>query len=117
MRIPLHSPDTWVEVKDNISPADRYAVKDAPDIGRDAEGNVIIANAVGNTWRAFLASVITAWSFPDPLPSADPSVLGRVPELEADQEALEDALRPRYERVAGTSRGNRPRPPAATNGT
>jgi hypothetical protein len=117
MRIDLPS-GAWVECKDNMAPMDRYAVRDAPDTARDDNGDLIIVNAAGNMWREFLARVITAWSWPDPVPSADQAVLNRVPELEEDQEELERVLRPRYERIAGTSRrGNRPRPPAATSGT
>ncbi len=116
-RIELPS-GAWVDVRDKLRPADRWAVRDAPEVSTGEDGRVIVANALSATWKAFYTRLITAWSFqypdgrPVPLPAADPSVLDDYPDDEDDAAALEDALQPRLDRL----RGRRPNP-SRTSGT
>jgi hypothetical protein len=115
MRILLPS-KSWIDVRDNLAPMDRYAVRDAPDVSNE-DGQVTVKNASGNMWRTFLSRTIVDWSFDAPIPSRDPASLDRFPDLEEDQDALEDALRERFDRITARRSPNLRKPPAPTNAT
>src|SRR5262249_9463792 len=115
MEITLPSGAT-VQVKDNTVPGDRFAVQDAPDVWVE-DGKTIIRNAASSQWKAFLARVIVAWSYPVPVPAvAGLQVLDEYPDTDDDIDALEDALQARYERIM-RRRPTAPRPPSPTSGT
>jgi hypothetical protein len=98
MEIALPSGAT-VTVKDNTVPKDRFAVQDAVDVVVE-DGRTVIHGAQSAQWKAFLSRVITAWSFPAPIPSeGGEGVLDEYPTTDDDIDALEDALRERYDRI------------------
>ena len=116
MQITLPSGAT-ITVRDDLKPADRFAIRDAPEVSVE-DGRTVVRNAAGNSWKAFLTRVITGWSYPVPVPAvAGSQVLDDYPDTEADMDALEDALQARYERAQGRSRPNPPRPQPQTSGT
>jgi hypothetical protein len=89
-----------VTVKDNTVPGDRFAIQDSVDLVIEDDGRRVIRGAASSQWKAFLGRVVTAWSFPVPIPSvAGLQVLDEYPDKEEDADALEDALQERYERL------------------
>jgi hypothetical protein len=106
-----------VTVKDNTPPGDRFAVQDSVEVTVGADGVTRVQGAQASQWKAFLARVITGWSYPAPLPSQDIRVLDSYPETDEDIDALDDALAARFERVTRRRSPNPPRPPAPTNAT
>jgi hypothetical protein len=114
VRIDLPS-GAWVDVKDNSVPGDGYAVSDAVEIFVE-DGKTYIVGAGSGQWKTFLSRMITAWSFPVPIPSV--GGLGVLDEYtdEADDDALKDALQERYDRIV-RRRPTTPKPSAQTNGT
>lgn len=120
MRITLPS-GAWIEVKDSTVPGDRFAVIDAPEVYVE-DGKTVVLNAAGNQWKAFLSRIITGWSYQEsqqvPVPAvAGPQVLDEYPDNDDDIDALDDALRARYERIIARRRPNPPRPQPPTTGT
>jgi len=114
MRITLPS-GAWVDVKDNMVPADRFAVQDSVETVIE-DGRAVIRGAASSQWKAFLSRVVVAWSYDGvPIPSHDLAVLDAYPDTEDDADALEDALQDRYERVTRRRPTARPRP-APTSG-
>jgi hypothetical protein len=98
MRIELPS-GSWVDVKDNTVPGDRFAIQDSVDVVIE-DGKSVIHGAASAQWKAFLSRVVTGWSFPVPIPSvAGTQVLDEYPDKEDDADALEDALQERYDRL------------------
>ena len=117
MRITLPS-GSWVEVRDNTVPGDRFAVQDSVDIVIE-DGKTYIHGAASAQWRTFLSRIITGWSYSEkgvPLPSQNIAVLDEYPDKEEDADALEDALQERYDRIV-RRRPTTPRQPSPTNGT
>ncbi len=114
MEITLPSGAT-VTVKDNMVPGDRFAVQDATELVIGEDGRSHISGAASAQWKAFLTRIITAWSFPVPIPAiAGPQVLDEYPNLEDDDDALQDALRARYERIVSRRRPTTPKQAAAS---
>jgi hypothetical protein len=115
LRIELPS-GAWVDVKDNTVPGDRFAIQDAPETIVE-DGKIIVRGAASSMWKAFLARLITAWSWPVPIPAAAGlQVLDEYPPDEDDAAALEDALTERYDRLS-RRRPTTPRPPSPTKET
>ena len=114
-RITLPS-GAWVDVKDNMVPADRFAVQDSVETVIE-DGRAVIRGAASSQWKAFLSRVVVAWSYDGvPIPSHDLAVLDAYPDKEDDADALEDALQQRYERIV-RRRPTTPRPPSPTSAT
>ena len=115
MRIDLPS-GGWVEIKDAYTPGDRYAIRDAPDVS-NVDGQVVVTNAEGNSWKAFYMKAITAWSFPAPVPGVGgPQVIDEFLTLD-DLDELEQQCRPVYEKVAGRPNSRRNSKPQQSSGT
>lgn len=117
MRITLPS-GAWVEVKDNTSPGDRFAVQDSVDIVVE-DGKTYIHGAASSQWKAFLSRLVVGWSYSEqgiPIPSQNIAVLDEYPDKEEDADALEDALQARYDRIV-RRRPTTPRQPSPTSGT
>lgn len=118
MEITLPSGAT-VTVKDNTVPGDRFAVQDSVTSYVE-DGRVVVPKAASSQWKAFLTRVITAWSYPVPIPAVGgEQVLEEYPQTDDDIDALEDALQERYERIVnrGRRRPNPARPPSPESGT
>ena len=110
-----------MEVRDNMTPGDRFAVMDAAELTIEEDGRSHIRGAASAQWKAFLTRMITDWSYAStkgvPIPAAaGPQVLDEYPDLEDDDEALSEALRPRYERIT-RRRPTAQRQPSQTSAT
>jgi hypothetical protein len=109
-----------ISVKDSTVPGDRFAVQDSVDMVVE-DGKTYIHGAASAQWKAFLTRVITGWSYESvPIPAVGGSqVLDEYPQTDDDIDALEDALRERYERIINRGRRspNPARPPSPTSGT
>ena len=115
MRITLPS-GAWVDVKDNTVPADRFAVQDSVETVIE-DGRAVIRGAASSQWKAFLSRVVVAWSYDGvPIPSHDLAVLDAYPDTDDDIDALDDALRERFNRIVNRRPTTR-RQPSPTSGT
>ena len=117
MEIPLPS-GASITVKDNTPPGDRFAVRSAIRVVVE-DGKSVIEGSEPAQWKAFLARVITAWSFPAPIPAvAGQQVLDEYPDTDDDIDALDEALQERFDRVTKSRRSpNSRKPPSPTSGT
>ena len=116
MRIELPS-GGWVECKDSTVPGDRFAIQDAVELVVEDDGRRVVRGAAGKQWKAFLGRMIVAWSYPVPPPCvAGLDVLDDYPDKEEDDDALQDALQERFDRLT-RARPTAPRKPAPTSGT
>ena len=116
MRIELPS-GAWVDVKDNTVPGDRFAIQDSTMLEVLEDGRRVVRGAAGKQYRAFLTRIMTGWSFPVPIPAvAGDGVLDDWPDQEDDDDALQDALQERFDRLT-RARPTAPRKPAPTSGT
>jgi len=116
MEITLPSGAT-ISVKDNTVPGDRFAVQDAPQVWIE-DGRTVVQNAASSQWKAFLGRVITAWSYPVPVPAvAGLQVLDEYPDTDDDIDALEDALQARFDRIMRRRSPNSPSRPSPTSAT
>jgi hypothetical protein len=105
-----------VSVKDNTVPGDRFAVQDSVQSYIE-DGRIVVPKAASSQWKAFLTRVITGWSYQVPIPSVGgEQVLEEYPNTDDDIDALEDALRERYERIVNRRPTTR-RQPSPTSGT
>jgi hypothetical protein len=115
-RITLPS-GAWIEVKDSTVPGDRFAIQDAVSLVVRDDGSRVVQGAASGTWKAFLARVITGWSYPVPVPAvAGAQVLDDYPDAEEDDDALQDALQERFDRLSKPRPTTR-KPPSPTNAT
>ena len=106
-RIDLPS-GAWIEYRDALKVKDRLAVQEVARVSLGDGENTASFLAMQNDMRnALLGRIITAWSFPFPVPAqnsfqAADVVLG---ELDLDDyAALENAVQPLMDKIAG--RGN-----------
>jgi hypothetical protein len=99
----------WVEYREQLKASDRFAVQDAVFIdSRDGSNRMSlgIANDIRN---ALLGRIITAWSFPTPVPAqvkdvaAADVVIGEALDLD-DYNALSEAVQPLVDKVQGTAK-------------
>lgn len=68
MRIELPN-EHWVEVRENLKGRDKEAAHSAVTIVIEDGKQVTDAGVMDRMHNALLASVITAWSFPEPIPA------------------------------------------------
>lgn len=100
----------WVEIRDKLMSEDRFEVQEVAHVevgagageGRTRASFLAMQNDMRN---ALLGRIITAWSFPDPIPSqnqfaAADVVIGRVLDLD-DYAAMEKAVEPLMDKIAG----------------
>lgn len=89
MRVELPN-DHWVEVRDRLKGNDKVAVHEAVTfrVGGDA-GQEVSAAVQDHMRDAFLARVITAWSYQEregwPIPASNPGGAGILGELDLDE--------------------------------
>jgi hypothetical protein len=96
----------WVEYRDRLMSLDRFEVQEVAlvSVGDGVSRTSFLA--LQNDMRnALLGRIITAWSFPAPIPSANAflaadKAIGGVLDLD-DYAALEDAVQPLMDKIAG----------------
>lgn len=92
MRVELPN-EQWVEVRDKLKGKDKVAVHDAVTFtvgNRDrAEGQQVAASVQDKMREAFLAQVITSWSYAEtegwPIPANNPGGSSILGELDIDE--------------------------------
>jgi hypothetical protein len=98
--------NNWVEIRTDLKVKDRLAVQEVArvQIGEDG-GNSFSAMAMENDMRnALLGRIITAWSYPFPVPSENSFVAADVVlgELDLDDYAvLEAEVQPFMNKISG----------------
>ena len=99
----------WVEYRDKLKAGDRFAVQAAAKVelgsGTDDKRVASFLEMQNDMRNALLGRIITEWSFPDPIPSANSFaaadvVIGNVLDLE-DYAALEKAVEPLMDLIQG----------------
>jgi hypothetical protein len=102
----------WVEYREQLKAADRFAVQDAVFIDTK-DGTNRMSLGLGNDIRnALLGRIITAWSFSGPTPgqlkdvAAADVVIGDAMDLD-DYNALSEAVQPLVDKVSG-NKGKEP---------
>lgn len=93
----------WADIKDvsELRRADRLAVNQAVTYEVDGESKLAVVreSMADDVADAVLKTVVTNWSLPFPLPSADPSSLGKLT-LEQD-DRLREAIQPHIDALRG----------------
>lgn len=113
-RIELPS-GAWIEYRDALKVRDRFAVQEVAKVDIREEGNSTSFLAMQNDMRnALLARIITAWSYPVPVPSlnsfqAADVIIGEQMDLE-DYSALEEEIQPLMDKIAGRGTSNPKKP-------
>ena len=100
----------WVEYRTDLKAADRFAVQAVANVevgggageGRTRASFLEMQNDMRN---ALLGRIITGWSYPDPIPSANQFaaadvVIGNAMDLD-DYAALEKAVEPLMDKISG----------------
>jgi hypothetical protein len=97
----------WVEYRDRLMAGDRFAVQDAVsmEVGGEDRRSKVSLGMQNDLRNALLGRIITAWSFPVPVPSANDMqragvVIGNAMDLR-DYAALEKAVEPLMDLIAG----------------
>jgi len=96
----------WVEYRDKLIAADRFAVQAVARVEFGDSGNKASFLEMQNDMRnALLGRIITGWSYHSPIPSADSfraadMVIGETMDLD-DYAALEKAIEPLMDKIAG----------------
>ena len=99
----------WIEFRDKLKAGDRFAVQAVAKVelgsGTDDKRVASFLEMNNDMRNALLGRIITAWSFPDPIPSqnsfaAADVVIGNVLDLE-DYAALEKEVEPLMDLIQG----------------
>ena len=108
----------WVEFRDELKVKDRFAVQEVAKVDIREEGNSTSFLAMQNDMRnALLSRIITAWSYPVPVPSqnhfqAADVIIGDQMDLD-DYAALEEAVQPLMDKIAGRGTTANPKKPSS----
>lgn len=108
MRVELPS-GNWIEMRDKLLAADRFAVQAVARVELGDKNNSASFLEMQNDMRnCLLGRIISKWSFPGPTPAEDSfraadMVIGETMDLD-DYAALEEAVEPFMEKIAGKSR-------------
>jgi len=101
------SEHNWVEIRDRLMAADRFEVQDAVsmEVGGEDRRSKVSLGMQNDLRNALLGRIITAWSFPVPIPAANSfaaadKVIGEAMDLR-DYAALEKAVEPLMDLIAG----------------
>ena len=99
--------NNWVELRDTLMAGDRFAVQDSVsmEVGGEDRRSKVSLGMQNDLRNALLGRIITAWSFPVPVPSANSmqaadKVIGNAMDLR-DYAALEKAVEPLMDLIAG----------------
>lgn len=99
----------WVEIRDRLMAGDRFAVQDSVSMevaGDNQDRRSRVSLGMQNDLRnALLGRIITAWSFPVPIPAANSMqaadvAIGNAMDVD-DYAALEKAVEPLMEKISG----------------
>lgn len=96
----------WVEYRDKLMAKDRFAVQAVVSVELgDAKNRASFLEMQNDMRNALLGRIITGWSYPVPIPSADSfraadMVIGDAMDLE-DYAELEKAVEPLMDLIAG----------------
>jgi hypothetical protein len=96
----------WVEYRDSLMSMDKFAVDEVATVVMGETGNKVSALAMRNDMRnALLSRIITAWSYPVPIPKdnnfqAADIVIGNALNLK-DYSALAKAIEPLMDEIEG----------------
>ncbi len=107
----------WIEYRDKLLVRDRFAVQEVAKVDIREEGNSTSFLAMQNDMRnALLARIITGWSYPVPIPSqnnfqAADVIIGDAMDLD-DYAALEEAVQPLMDKIAGRTVTADPKKPS-----
>jgi hypothetical protein len=122
MRIELASigPDgtpNWIETRDKIKGGDIFAVHEANEVPIDEDGRtsaVSFLKLEDAQFAALAQRVITAWSFPVPLPGSAAAAKSVISDLEEDDFwKLHAALKPMLDKIKAGGPSD-PKPPATS---
>lgn len=110
----------WVEYRDKLKAADRFAVQSvvSVEVGMENNRNRAAFLEMQNDMRnALLGRIITDWSYPVPIPANDSfraadMVIGDAMDLE-DYAALEKAVDPLMDLIAGRNQPDPKKPSTA----
>lgn len=104
-RIELPS-GAWVEYRTDLKVRDRFEVQEVAKVQVGETSNSTSFLAMANDMRnALLARIITAWSYPVPVPAenhfaAADVIIGETMDLD-DYAALEEAIQPLMDKIGG----------------
>jgi len=96
----------WVTVRTTLKASDRFEVQKVAKLTMTGEANLAAYLEMENDMRnALLGRIITAWSYPAPIPSensfaAPDRVIGDVMDLD-DYAVLEEAVEPLMLKISG----------------
>lgn len=108
----------WVEYRDKLLAADRFAVQAAARVEIGEKANSASFLELDNDMRnALLGRIITKWSYPSPVPSEDSFraadvVIGEAMDLD-DYSALEKEIEPLMDKINGRDTPDPKTPPSA----
>jgi hypothetical protein len=110
IELPSMSPDgethSWVEYRDVLKASDRFEVQKVARLEMKEEANLASFLEMQNDMRnALLARIITAWSYPVPIPkensfAAADRIIGDLMDLD-DYSVLEQAVEPLMDKISG----------------
>jgi hypothetical protein len=102
----------WVDLRDKLRPSDGWIADDAAKITSKGDGETVFSPATMENDRrnALLGRLITAWSFPVPIPSqnsfqAADVVIDGAMDFE-DYAVLAEAVQPVVDKISGKGRPN-----------
>lgn len=96
----------WVEIRTTLKASDRFEVQKVARLEMKEEANLASFLEMQNDMRnALLGRIITAWSYPVPIPSqnsfaAADKVIGELMDLD-DYAVLEKAVEPFMDKISG----------------
>ena len=95
----------WLEYREDLKVRDRLAVQEVATVQIGESGNSMSMLAMQNDMRnALLGRIITAWSYPFPIPSQNSFVAADVAIGEMDLDdysVLEAAVQPLMDKISG----------------
>jgi hypothetical protein len=110
VELPSTTPDgthNWIDLRDQLMAADRFAVQDSVfmEVGGEDRRSKVALGMQNDLRNALLGRIITAWSFPAPIPAdnsfaAADVAIGNVLSIE-DYAALEKAVEPLMDLING----------------
>lgn len=114
MKVELPS-GAWIEYRDQLKARDKFVVQDAVTLEFRDGGNLTSMGIVNDQRNALLGRIITGWSFPVPIPSANSFqaadvVIGEAMDLD-DYNALSKAVQPLMDKLTERTTGDDPKKP------
>lgn len=109
----------WVEYRDQLRALDRFEVQRVVSVELGEKNRASFLEMQNDMRNALLGRIITAWSYPGPVPRDDSfrqadQVIGETMDL-ADYAALEKAVEPLMDLISGRKTPN-PDPKAQSTG-